>query len=75
MIGFKLSNQVVNCPRTWQKFIRSIQESEWEDVPVSIIKSELATYNARYGFSAASNTYQVEFETEEELILFILRWS
>lgn len=75
MIKFHLKTRFYQCPVYWQNFINSIQEYLYEDVPINRIQCELKKYNARYRFSGSSPYDCIQFNSEKDLLFFILRFS
>jgi len=75
MIGFELETSFAQCPKHWQNFIRHIQKNQWEDVPAYRINRMLKPYYGRYRFFGSRYKPSVEFESDEALMMFILRWS
>ena len=74
MTKMKLGYYMDECPQEWKHFIYHYHaqykiETE-EDIPEEIIKKELSFYNAVYDMNVS-----VEFQNEEDLILFKLTWA
>jgi len=45
------------------------------DVSVSIIQRELKPYGGRYHLAGSESQEYIEFDTEQQFTLFVLRWS
>ena len=76
MIGFKLGNRMISCPKYWENFIDAIPMTDtFREVPITIINRELKKYNARHHFDAATAAEYIEFKSEQDYTMFVLRWS
>ena len=75
MIGFELSDRLINCPLYWQNFIKVAQEFHWEDVAVRRINAMLKPHGGRYRFPGTTENPFIEFESDAQLTMFILKWS
>lgn len=73
MIGFELSDRLIDCPLCWQNFITAAQEFFWEDVAVRRINVMLKPYGGRYRMTGENGF--IEFESEQDYTLFALKWS
>lgn len=75
MIKFDIGTKMIDCPTCWVNFISDINTKPGHDVPMRRIQRELKKYNARYRL-AGSNSYDyIEFDSEQDLTFFILRWQ
>lgn len=76
MIGFVLGRTMMECPKHWSNFIKSLQDNPYQDVQMQVIRQELARYGARY-YAALDHEPMdcVVFDSEEMLTLFVLRWA
>jgi hypothetical protein len=78
----KLTNYVV-----WKNFIHGVWNAaysrvapdEFSAVTTSVIQEELLKelqqYGGRYNYSDKTYNLYIEFETEEQLTYFLLKWS
>jgi hypothetical protein len=83
MVIFKLATYLRNCPVEWQNFEKYILElynlvntygNEENKIFRNGIDLELEKYNAKFIHDSNSG-YSVEFETEEDLLVFKLKFS
>lgn len=78
MKRFDLENRFDHCPVYWQNFIRHLQ-TEYNymgrDVSVRIIQRELKKFGGRYHLEGSESYDFIEFESEQLLTLFALKWS
>jgi hypothetical protein len=75
---FELRNTFARCPVYWQNFITHLQNENdmWNrDVSIPIIQRELKPYNGRYRMAGSEPWDYIEFDTEQQFTLFVLRWS
>jgi len=75
---FDLHSTFVGCPVYWQNFITHLQNENdmWDrDVSVPIIQRELKPYSGRYHMAGSEPNDYIEFDTEQQFTLFVLRWS
>ena len=75
VIKFDLGTRMIDCPNYWANFISYININPNNDVPMRVIQRELKKFNARYRLSGSSSCDYIEFQSEKDLIFFILRWS
>jgi hypothetical protein len=78
MKELRLGRIMHHCPGYWDNFITYLQKKNnaefWQGVSVSDIQQELKSWNGRYYFENDENGI-VEFNTEMDCTLFVLRWS
>ena len=75
---FNLHSTFVGCPVYWQNFITHLQNEfdMWgREVSVTIIQRELKPYGGRYHLAGSEPWDYIEFDTEQQFTLFVLRWS
>lgn len=75
---FDLHSTFVGCPVYWQNFITHLQNENdmWDrDVSVPIIQRELKPYRGRYHMAGSEPNDYIEFDTEQQFTLFVLKWS
>jgi len=78
MKHFSLHSTFAGCPIYWQNFIIYLNNEfdMWgRDVSVSIIQRELKPYGGRYHLAGSESREYIEFDTEQQFTLFVLRWS
>lgn len=71
----KLGYNMVDCPTSWQNFVKYIQKDPYRDVPMLIIQRELKKFGARYIISHDRTPDHVKFESEKQLAWFTLKWA
>ena len=75
---FDLHSTFAGCPVYWQNFIIYLQnENDMydRDVSISLIQRELKPYYGRYHMAGSEPWDYIEFDTEQQFTLFVLRWS
>lgn len=76
MIGFYLENELSECPKYWQNFIRSHQRFFNDEFTlIKTLNQLLKPYQAQYIFSNFLDYDKVIFEKEKDLTWFILKWN
>lgn len=79
MIGFMLGRSMIDCPKYWENFIDAIPAVDRDsdkEVPIRVINRELRSYNARYRSAIGEYLHDyIEFSTEQDYTMFVLRWS
>lgn len=73
-----LSSKWNLCPKSWQNFIRHLQYVAWEEVSIRTIRKELKPYGGicrTVRDRGSDTTYALEFENDEDYMMFILSWS
>lgn len=82
MIYLQLGRTFFDCPPAWRNFVQHHNEDysvdEWRNRSVEILNKELRKYNAYrpdYPDSTRFGPAKVEFETEPDLTMFLLKWS
>ena len=66
------------CPIYWQNFITHLQNENdmWNrEVSVPIIQGELRPFGGRYHMAGSELYDYIDFNTDEQFTLFVLRWS
>jgi len=72
----KLSKYLSGCPTVWQNFIRAQKVSSSIGVRKEVIIELLKPYNVEYyGSQDNWQNPRLDFEREEDVLAFILRWS
>lgn len=63
------------APQFWRNFYKHIEPKKMLNLSALIqhINSELKTYNAKYIHGGPSS--RLEFESEQDYVLFLLRWT
>lgn len=76
MKEFSLLNSFGECPKHWRNLIKSLQTDIYTDVPVDMINKALRDYHGKYVFGCHYREQdRILFETAEDYLAFILRWS
>jgi hypothetical protein len=72
---YGLSEQFGGCPPAWRNFINSFDDSDLRggEATLAAINRELKNFNGRYRGNDSDPSLQ--FITEEDVTVFILRWS
>lgn len=74
MYNLQLANSLLECPHSWIKMIRYLQSGSDDSVPYDVLNLNLAKFNGVYHRDRVHGGY-VEFESEEDAIVFSLTWS
>jgi hypothetical protein len=75
---FELLSTLVQCPIYWQNFINFLQRQlvlKDRDISVRVLQRELRQYGGRYHMAGSSRWDYIEFDTDEQLSWFVLKWS
>lgn len=76
-VRLKLANNMMDCPPCWENFIWHCQQLKPDARQWSLSDEEfeqvLAPYRARAHFGHDDN--YIEFDTEQDMLLFVLRWA
>ena len=81
-------NDTTEIPQWWQNFLDSLEDEyryaaapTWSTYPLNDhwkINEKLKPYNARFRTTIKRSPYgirSVTFDSEEDMLLFVLRWS
>jgi len=77
MIGFPLPDRLNDCPVFWQNFVNSLPlQSVGRERYFVMIQDQLRSNGAKFyqGQDHEPGDFVI-FDTEEQLAMFILRWS
>lgn len=71
-----LGKNLSDCPKPWQNMILELQQvlNTNFDVPDTAINAELEKFNANLE-DYDDDTGDIFFDTEEDLLAYVLRWS
>lgn len=77
-VRLQLANAMMDCPQCWSNFVDYCQSlKDPDDRSWSLSDEEfeqaLLPYHARATFEHDDN--YVEFDTEQDMLVFVLRWS
>ena len=65
----ELPSVLFSCPKYWQNFVNNRSEEIRKCRDNTVLNQELAKYHGYY------RDFIVRFETEEDFVVFKLRWS
>jgi hypothetical protein len=66
---YKESGEPYEQHSWWDNFLKHVQDG-WDST--DLIKKELVKYNARW---ISGLNHHLEFDTEEDAVMFLMRWS
>ena len=71
----KLSQSMSTCPTVWQNFFYAECEDGLRDVYGDVRPSFINRRLKKYRAKLVNNDWDIEFDTEQDLTLFLLKWS
>ena len=76
MTILQLGNNLADCPKCWQNFVKHNQTDIHRDTAIRTINRLLKPYRGRYvPAELYTDTDTVVFENVQSLTWFVLRWS
>ena len=74
-VSVELGYDMSSCPTWWNNFITALQNNKYHEISIAAVDKGLEPFNGWWSENKKTNREVINFASEQDYLLFVLKYS